>query len=125
MKRHFSIIAALILAAGFTGCTTTTGQNGGVVGGLMGAGLGAIIGHQSGDAGEGALIGAAAGAIAGGLAGDAIHKNRYTRTHEVRYVQTPPPPPPPPTRSPGHWESRVVRSPSGELYEERVWIPRR
>jgi hypothetical protein len=119
MKRYFSIITALILMAGFTGCTTTTGQNGGVLGGMMGAGLGAIIGHQSGDAGEGALIGAAAGAIAGGALGDAVHKSRYTNTHEVRYVQTPPPPPHP---SNGHWESRMVTSPSGERYEQRIWV---
>jgi len=120
MKKTLSLFTALILLAGFTGCTTTTGQHGGMMGTIMGAGLGAVIGHQSGDAGEGALIGAGVGAITGGLLGDAVHKNRYTTTHEVRYVQSPPPPP-----TQGHWETRLVTSRSGERYEERVWVSHR
>ena len=92
---------------------------------MPGAGAGAIIGHQTGDAGEGALIGAAFGAVTGAILGEPTQKTSYT-TREVIYVTQPP------TRTvvtqrqtvrrAGHYETRLVRGPSGETYEERIWV---
>lgn len=137
MLKHIKIPIILLSALTITGCATTrTGQDASVLGGLLGAGAGAIIGNQTGDAGEGALIGAAIGAITGGAIGDSTEKNSYT-TREVIYA----PPPPPvrtvyrtrtpvrtvyrteqPVRRAGHYETRLVRGPSGETYEERIWV---
>jgi uncharacterized protein YcfJ len=103
------------------GCQTTPTQQGALTGGALGAGAGAIIGHQSGNQGEGALIGAAAGALMGALIGDRVDEHRY-RHNEPRYgtsnsATTQPRP------QEGHYETRVVISPNGERYEERVWVP--
>lgn len=137
MKSRIYIPAILLSAIVLSGCATTrTGQDGAVLGGLLGATAGAIIGHQTGDAGEGALIGAGLGAITGGIIGDSQERNRYNGgystteevvyrpapvVYEVRTIRT--------VRRPatvhrvaGHYETRLVRSPSGETYEERVWI---
>jgi uncharacterized protein YcfJ len=124
MSRIAVSLLIILTPAVLTGCTTTQGQDGAVLGGLLGAGAGAIIGHQSGDAGEGALIGAGFGAITGGLIGESNARNSYTRTRvvevpverrvvrETRVVE----------RRAGHYELRLVRTPSGETYEERVWV---
>lgn len=117
------LLSSLVL----TGCASQSGHDGAVLGGLLGVGSGAIIGNQSGDAGEGALIGAGLGAIAGGLIGDSTERNRYTTTRrEVIYSQSWPTRTVITTREPirraGHYEIRLVRSPSGETYEERVWV---
>jgi hypothetical protein len=100
-------------------------QDGTVVGGALGAGTGAILGHQVGKQGEGALIGAGIGALTGALVGDQIDKAGQ------RQATAPPPAPLPPQSSAyqsigpvrsGHYETRLVRTPSGETYEERVWV---
>jgi uncharacterized protein YcfJ len=120
------LFTAVLSSFIITGCTTTGAHDGALLGGLLGAGAGAIIGNQPGDAGEGALIGAGLGAITGAIIGDSMEKSRYT-TREVVYVQ-----PPPqvrtvlrtrqPIRRAGHYEMHLVRGPSGETYEERVWV---
>ncbi|MBI2433826.1 MAG: hypothetical protein HYV26_13245 [Candidatus Hydrogenedentes bacterium] len=94
-----------VLAIGLLGCNTMAG-GGALAGTALGAGLGAVVGNQSGNAGEGALIGGAAGAVTGAIIGNELDKNR-------RYS------------NPGHWETRIVRTPSGHTYEERVWVPDR
>ncbi len=99
-------LLALFLVTTVIGCQTTPTQRGAVLGGALGAGAGAIIGHQQGDQGEGALIGAAAGALAGALIGDQVDERRDA-----------------PLAQAGHYEIRIVRSPSGELYERQVWVP--
>lgn len=110
------LIAGLLMAT-FTGCQTTPTQDGAVVGGALGAGAGAIIGHQQGKQGEGALIGAASGALIGALVGDQVDERRsrqaYAGQQQTSHVVT------------GHYETRIVRGPSGERYEERVWVPDR
>jgi hypothetical protein len=122
--------AALTLALGIllSGCNTTPVQDGLIAGGAVGAGLGAIAGDTMGKAGEGALIGAGVGAITGALIGDHIEKS----TAPQPIVQAAPLPPPPtvhlPSRSAvrpssGRYETRTVLSPSGERYEEQVWVP--
>ena len=114
MKRILCYTVVLIGATGLcVGCTTT--QDGAVAGGLIGAGLGAIIGNQSGHAGEGALIGAGAGAGIGAIVGNEVGHSRHQRV----YNDSRPAPP----RQRGHYENRIVTTPSGEKYEERVWIP--
>lgn len=106
-----SLVAVVLIAAG---CNTTPTQDGAVVGGALGAGAGAIIGNQSGHTGEGALIGAAAGALTGAIVGDQVDERR-----QRRYRQNPAP-----VRTQnGHYDVRIVRTPSGETYEERVWVP--
>lgn len=120
-RKALWLLAALPLVVG---CQTTPAQDGAILGTALGAGLGAIIGHQSGHQGEGALIGAGAGALTGALLGDAVgqpvrrrERHRYqqptstNRTYQPTRVET------------GHYETRVVRSATGETYEERVWIP--
>ena len=97
-----------------------------MLGGLLGAGLGAIVGNQSGHMGEGALIGAAAGAVTGTVIGDAkkagLDAQRYPQhTQQSDVVQRQPIPQERVVR--GHYETRIVRGASGEVYEERVWVP--
>lgn len=128
MNRPFAMLlaTAVLAAAALTGCQTTPTQQGAVVGGLLGSGAGAIIGHQSGKPGEGALIGAGVGALTGALVGDAVDESRGN----VRpSVAAPSPAPaqayrqaPVPVQR-GHYETRLVRSASDEVYEERVWVP--
>ncbi len=125
-------LMALVLG-GFTGCNTTPTQEGAVAGGMLGAGAGAIIGNQShGRSGEGALIGAGVGALTGALIGDQVdeHRDRRARQQQTQQVQqAPPPQQPAPAPAPtsqaqaGHWETRTVKTESGETYEERVWVP--
>jgi uncharacterized protein YcfJ len=122
------------------GCATPA-QRGAVTGGAVGAGLGAIIGGASGNPGVGAAIGAGVGAATGAVVGDAVDHERYGNgphyhTTQGTYVyqeRVAPPPAPPPSRhfsnsyrvEDGHYETRLVRAPSGEYYEERVWVPHR
>ena len=126
MPKPFITFIFLLSCFTITGCATQGAQDGAVLSGLLGAGAGAIIGHQSGDAGEGALIGAGFGAITGAIIGDSVEKTRYTKP-EVIYVQSAPPVytvvrTPQPTRRAGHYEIQLVRGPSGETFEERVWV---
>jgi hypothetical protein len=116
----------LIVVGALAGCETSARTDGAVLGGALGAGLGAIVGHQSGHQGEGALIGAGAGALVGAIAGDQVEQSRQ----RTGYYAQPPAPrygsryrSAPPPRGPGHWELRRVTTPSGETYEERVWVP--
>ena len=135
-----STLAAVALVG--LGCATPA-QRGALGGSIVGAGLGAIIGGASGNPGVGAAIGAGVGGVTGALIGDAEDHARYGdsthyHTPSGTYVYREPtaPPPPPPAAAPshfstsyrladGHYETRLVRSPSGEYYEERVWVPRR
>ena len=95
------------------GCSTTPTQDGAILGGALGAGLGAIVGHQSGHQGEGALIGAGAGALIGAILGDSTEPRHHVHARR---------PPASTTTSIGHYETRMVTTPSGERYEERVWV---
>lgn len=128
MNRKWMLVAgAVMLAAGavLAGCETTPATDGAVIGGALGAGTGAIIGHQSGHAGEGALIGAGVGALTGAIAGDAIGRNRAQPQPVYQQpVQQPLPPATSmgPPAGAGHYENRIVRTPSGGTYEERVWV---
>jgi len=134
MKTNLTLALALLAAVGLAGCNTTPTQDGAVVGGALGAGLGAIIGNQSGGrSGEGALIGAGVGALTGALVGDHVDDQRQgvRRTHVVQQqpaqpvvVQQQPadPPPHPGAVERGHYVTRIVETPSGERYEERVWV---
>jgi len=133
-------LAVLAIAAFGIGCATPA-QRGAVTGGAVGAGLGAIIGGASGAPGIGAAIGAGVGAATGAVIGDQVDHDRYgdrphyhttsgTYVYEERVA---PPPANPPARhfsnsykvEEGHYEVRLVRAPSGEYYEERVWVPHR
>ncbi len=122
MKRMFTtmILAAAIMLA-LSACHTTPVQDGAIIGGALGAGLGAIAGNQVGKTGEGALIGVGAGALTGALLGDHIEKS--TAPRPVVYQAAPPPPPVVRSHG-GRYETRIVITPNGERYEERVWIPR-
>lgn len=116
-------IAGIALA----GCQTTPTQDGAIIGGGLGAGLGAIVGNQSGHTGEGALIGAGVGALTGAIVGDAVDEGRKRRA-TTYYAPAPAPAPVPVAPSPavqGHYETRIVQTPNGERYEERVWVPHR
>jgi uncharacterized protein YcfJ len=136
MKSRILLPAILFSGMVLSGCATTHhGQDTAVFGGLLGAATGAIIGNQTGDAGEGALIGAGLGALVGGAIGDSQAQGRYNtryntteevvyrrpvvmeEVHTVRRVRRVAP-----QRQAGHYETRLVRSSSGETYEERVWI---
>lgn len=125
-------IAAVVAGLALAGCETTATEDGALIGGALGAGTGAIIGHQTGHAGEGALIGAGIGALTGAIVGDAVGD-----TQKPVYVAPAPPPPPPqpvvrpmppprPAPAPpvaGHYENRLVVTPSGDMYEQRIWVP--
>lgn len=118
-----AVLAAVVIAT--AGCETTSTQEGAVIGGALGAGAGAIIGNQShGRTGEGALIGGAVGAISGALVGDQVDKRRGVRGNTVTAPAPAPAQPPAPVQR-GHYETRLVTAPSGETYEERVWVPSR
>ncbi|HQE81818.1 MAG TPA: YMGG-like glycine zipper-containing protein [Candidatus Hydrogenedentes bacterium] len=118
--KTLTIIALVTgVAVAFAGCNTTPVQDGAVLGGLLGAGTGAILGNQVGKQGEGALIGAGIGALTGALVGDQIDKAGQ------RAAAAPPQTTAYRTNAPaatGHYETRLVRTPSGETYEERVWV---
>lgn len=127
--KSISMIALTIVAAALAGCATMTPTQGGALtGGAIGAGTGALIGSTSGHAGEGALIGAGVGALSGALIGDGIDESRTVRRQNEVIVQEPP-------RVKrververveyGHYETRIVRTPSGETYEEKVWVQER
>ena len=114
--KNIAFLSLVAVALAAAGCNTTPTQDGAVVGGALGAGAGAIIGNQSGHTGEGALIGAAAGALTGAIVGDQVDERRNRRYPQN--VQTAP------VRTQnGHYDIRIVRTPSGETYEERVWVP--
>lgn len=124
MKRHILKGIALLGVLLMAGCETTPVQDGAILGGALGAGAGAVIGHQSGRQGEGALIGAGVGALTGALVDDQVDKSRRNAVvyqapspanTTVRPVSTP---------QRGRYETRLVRGPSGEIYEERVWVSR-
>lgn len=121
---RLNILSALALCAlsavVLAGCETTPVQQGAVIGGALGAGAGAIIGNQSHHAGTGALIGGAAGALTGALVGDQIDEARTKGA-----MPRPAPAPAPTVIQRGHYENRIVRTHSGETYEERVWVPDR
>ena len=117
MNKMQTILGGMTVCLLLAGCTTT--QQGAVAGGLIGAGTGAIIGNQTGHAGNGALIGAGVGALSGALVGDAIEHSPAPPA--TRYYSPGPPPPP---SAVGYYQTRVVTGPTGEHYEERVWIPR-
>lgn len=124
-----STIALAVTAVLLAGCATMTPTQGGALtGGAIGAGTGALIGSTTGHAGEGALIGAGVGALSGALIGDGIDESRTVRRQNQVIVQEPPLV----KRVErverveyGHYETRVVRTPSGETYEERIWVPER
>ncbi|MDZ4861032.1 MAG: glycine zipper domain-containing protein [Candidatus Hydrogenedentes bacterium] len=119
MDRYKLLGMATLLVAAFTfaGCATSPTQQGAMTGALVGAGAGAIVGNQSdGKSGEGALIGAGLGALGGALIGDHVDDRRQ-RTYSA-------PPSGGQYQSSGHWETRTVRTQSGETYEERVWVQR-
>lgn len=133
--RNFGMAGLLaLLTVLVVGCETTPVQQGAALGGVLGAGTGAIIGNQSGHSGNGALIGAGAGALVGALIGDQVNHaapppapvvvQPAPVVHErpVQFVQPVQPPRPSPA---GHYETQVVRSPNGEAYEQRVWVPGR
>ena len=125
MKRSLVTVTALALMVAAAGCNTTPTKDGAVLGGLLGGGLGAVVGNQSGHAGEGALIGAAAGAITGAAIGDAkkqgIRAQQQQVYREPAYVERPVQPQERVVR--GHYETRIVETPTGETYEERVFVP--
>lgn len=121
MKRLMTL-SILALAAVASGCNTTPVQDGAILGGALGAGAGAIIGHQSGHQGEGALIGAGLGALTGAIAGDQVDEARNGNYPQNRHTHPQPSAAPVRTQQ-GHYDIRIVRTPSGETYEERVWVP--
>ncbi len=114
------IVAPAMLLA-LSACHTTPVQDGAIIGGALGASLGAIAGNQMGKTGEGALLGAGAGALTGALLGDHIEKSAAPRP--MVYHSAPPPPPVMRSHA-GRYETRMVITPNGERYEERVWTPR-
>lgn len=124
MSRWFiSLLAIGVLALG-VGCNTTPTQDGALLGGALGAGLGAIVGNQSGHGGEGALVGAGAGALIGAIAGDQVEQaQRREHAYHHQYRPAPAPAPSGDRVVRGHYETRIVESPTGEVYEERVWVP--
>lgn len=117
MKVAKVVLLALVTGS-IAGCATSAVQDGAVLGGTLGAGLGAVVGNQSGNTGEGALIGAGLGALAGALVGDQYEK-APTTTYRKQPVQATPVASGPN----GHWEMRKVRAASGEVYEQRIWVP--
>jgi hypothetical protein len=119
MKNKRMILGGLLACLTLMGCATTPVQQGALGLGAVGAGAGAIIGSTTGHAGEGALIGAGVGALTGALVGDAI-EHSTPPPQPVYYAPGPPPSPP----VVGYWQTRVVTGPTGERYEQRVWVTR-
>ena len=119
MKNKQVILGGLLACLALAGCATTPVQQGALGLGAVGAGAGAIIGNQTGHAGQGALIGAGVGALTGALVGDAI-EHSTPPPRPVYYAPSPPPSPP----VTGYWQTRVVTGPTGERYEQRVWVAR-
>lgn len=124
IQRPVTGLVTVLLAASLAGCATTPTQQGAVAGGLLGAVAGGVIGHQSGARDQGAVIGAGAGALVGALIGDQVDEYRDRRAAAPVVI--------PRTTAigaqpvvTGRYETRLVRAPSGELYEERVWLPYR
>ena len=118
MKSKLTSLALAGTIALAAGCNTTPVKDGAVLGTILGGGLGAVVGNQSGHAAEGALIGGAAGLLTGAAIGDA-KKQGLKAQQQQQYA-------PPPANAPvvrGHYETRIVETPSGETYEERVWVP--
>jgi len=111
------------LLVSFAGCQTPT--QGAVTGAVVGAGTGAIIGDNSGKAGEGALIGGALGAVGGAIMGNENQRLNNQRQYAPATTPASRPVSPPPRVQQGHYETRIVTTPSGESYEERVWVPAR
>ncbi len=107
------VIAGVALAG--PGCATTKAPEGAMLGGVIGAATGAVVGHQTGHAGEGAAVGAAVGGLSGGIIGSQLE--RPASPNELQGAA--------PVAAPvtGHYETRLVRSATGEYYEERVWVP--
>lgn len=122
MMKKIALCLVLPVALLAAGCNTTPTQDGAILGGALGAGLGAIVGHQSGHQGEGALIGAGAGALTGAIIGDQVDEERHRTYPQNRNTQAQPTAQPQRTQQ-GHYDIRIVRTPSGETYEERVWVP--
>ena len=117
------ILSIAAVAVTLVGCQTTPTQQGALTGALVGAGAGAIVGNQvHGQSGEGALIGAGLGALTGALVGDRVDEKRSRGSRQVYAPAQAPPPAQQPASSSGHWETRTTRTPSGETYEERVWV---
>jgi uncharacterized protein YcfJ len=90
MKKIIRIIAAMMLAIAFAGCSEplTTREKGAAIGTFTGAGLGAIIGSATGNAGAGAGIGAAVGLIGGALIGDQMQARQKQDEDTQRRLQT-------------------------------------
>ena len=65
MKRFFTLMVLVVLAAG---CTPA--EKGAGIGAASGGLIGGIIGHQSGHGGTGAAIGAVAGGVTGMIVGE-------------------------------------------------------
>ena len=128
MRKLLAVMTIIGFSLAMTGCATTNthAQDGAVLGGLLGAGLGAVVGHQSGHAGEGALIGAAAGGLTGAAIGDSHPK--YPQSYAAPSAPYAAPARPAyvaPRPTGGHYELRLMRTPTGEQYEQRVWVPNR
>jgi len=121
---RYIVLTLLVTFAG-VGCYTTPTEQGALAGSAIGAGLGAIVGNQTGHGAEGALIGAGAGALSGALIGNAVDPDNQYRRRSRYHTAPAPPPPRPGYKVEGHYETRVVTAPSGERYEERVWVPHR
>jgi uncharacterized protein YcfJ len=116
-NRILVTLGCAILIALTVGCETPT-QQGALMGGALGAGAGAIIGNQShGRGGQGALIGAGVGALTGALVGDQVEQSRKRGYAQGQAASR--------QAVSGHYENRIVRTPTGETYEERVWVPDR
>jgi uncharacterized protein YcfJ len=85
------ILRSLLLLpalAVFTGCSTMSSTDKGVLGGgAIGAGTGALIGSATGHAGAGAAIGAAVGGVTGGLVGNEIDENKKKTDAAIATVQ--------------------------------------
>ena len=116
VKTLTTLVLTVSVAAALAGCNTTPVQDGAVLGGALGTGTGAIIGHQVGKQGEGALIGAGLGALTGALVGDQVDQAGRQPAPQATAYRSPAP------AATGHYETRLVRTPSGETYEERVWV---
>ncbi len=124
MRLRVQILVLASMALVPLACNTTPTQDGAVVGAALGAASGAIIGNQSGHSGNGALIGAGAGALVGALIGDQVDERGGGRTARATSYSAAPPVVSAPASPPGgHYETHVRVSPSGERYEDQVWVP--